>query len=732
MLVWGGRAVLDWFPMAFPSPIRPAVRARLPHLALVAMMAAWGCAGPAAGPGPAGAPATAPAGAASAAPAPKVYGAPIDNGAVGRAPANGKTFFALYLMGSDLEDDLRPRNGVSDEVDNGGPVPSGNGTADLKQLVEGYQALSEAERANVDVLVALGGARKASWQGIKYLDLPMLVADAEDGTFGDDGPYLYEDPKADMSADEVFKGFLTRVQARSAGAGKVMVTLWDHGGAYLGVGPDTNHAGPAGQGVLFLERIKADLAATRFKADLIGFDACLMGNLEVATALQDHFDYLVASEEVEPSHGWDYALIMDAMGKRPTLSALDLGKRVVDVFIESPANQRSKRRTLSVNDLSRTRDVVASLDDLARAFRDRLVPEYQAVLTASGKSQFFGRDVAPGSEFALDLRDFTAHVRAAAAPDTRPQTAAVDAALTRMVAYARESGEKPNAAGLSIFSPVNLEFVDKGYYNDERAATANWFDYVGKFAAHAKTATAAPTIGAEAPAAGAPLAALRRLLAFQAPALGADAGEAFRMTVAATPGVARVSAMHVVRPDPARNRYLVVSSDRVDPDPDGTYLLPGWDGAAIHLADDAGGGRLAPLTFDGSTVRGTAVYVAPARVNDEEASVYLEWDPLAAAAVDQWVVPFRLPEQGAAMVPKLQHELVAGDRVAFYESTIDTDADGKAAALQPPLTLGSAPRWRRTPVAGEKFYFLFAEDLAGRVTASPLHLVVELLPGLGL
>lgn len=713
-------------------------RRHAPLLAFAALSLAWGCAGantgmsPAAPANPVASPAASPVASEAPPAAPKVYGPTIDTGAVGRAPANGKTLLALYLIGSDLEDDLKPRNGTSDEAENGGPVLTGSATNDLKELVAGYQALPEAARANVDVLVALGGARKAGWQGVKYLDWPALVADAEDGIFGDDGPYLYEDPKGDMSDDEVFKGFLTRVQARGAGAGKVVVALWDHGGAYLGVGPDTNHEDGPRKGGLRIERIKADLAATRFKADVIGFDACLMGNLEVATALRDHFDYMVASEEVEPSHGWDYAMMVDAMGKQPTMSALELGKRIVDIYIESPANQRSKKRTLSVNDLRQVDGVISSLDALARAFRDRLVPEYQAVLTASGQSQFYGRDVEPGTEFSLDLRDFAAKVRAAAAPDTRPQSDAVDAALTRMTLYARESGEKPGSNGLSLFSPVNLEFIDRKLYNDQRAATTNWFDYVGRFAAHAEAVSAAPKVEAEAPAAAGPMAALRRLLAFQAPALGATDGSSFRLTITGTGGVARVSTMRVVQPEPGRNRFRVVASDRVAPSEDGTYLLPGWDGSAIHLADDAGGRRLAPLTFDSMTARGTAVYVAPARVNDEEASVYVEWDPAADAAVDQWAAPFRLPGADATVVPKLQYELVAGDRVAFYESTIDTDADGKTAALQAPLTLGSTPRWRREHVEGEKSYFLVAQDLKGQVTASPLHPVVELLPGLGL
>ena len=43
------------------------------------------------------------------------------------------------------------------------------------------------------------------------------------------------------------------------------------------------------------------------KFELIGMDACLMGQLEVLTALAPHARYAVASQETEPALGWAYA-----------------------------------------------------------------------------------------------------------------------------------------------------------------------------------------------------------------------------------------------------------------------------------------------------------------------------------------------------------------------------------------------------------------------------------------
>src|SRR4051794_23606233 len=48
-------------------------------------------------------------------------GSRIDNGAVGQPPSNGKTLLAIYMLGSDLEDDMAPRDKVADEQALGGP-----------------------------------------------------------------------------------------------------------------------------------------------------------------------------------------------------------------------------------------------------------------------------------------------------------------------------------------------------------------------------------------------------------------------------------------------------------------------------------------------------------------------------------------------------------------------------------------------------------------------------------
>ena len=65
------------------------------------------------------------------------------------------------------------------------------------------------------------------------------------------------------------------------------------------------------------------------KLEMIGFDACLMSSVEVASLLSNYAKYMVASQEVEPGYGWDYRFLGDL---KSNTSTVDFGMLVVDYY----------------------------------------------------------------------------------------------------------------------------------------------------------------------------------------------------------------------------------------------------------------------------------------------------------------------------------------------------------------------------------------------------------------
>lgn len=68
------------------------------------------------------------------------------------------------------------------------------------------------------------------------------------------------------------------------------------------------------------------------KVDIYASDACLMQMPEVDYELKDRADYIIGSEETEPSEGYAYAAFLAPLEARPAMSAADLAKIVVDSY----------------------------------------------------------------------------------------------------------------------------------------------------------------------------------------------------------------------------------------------------------------------------------------------------------------------------------------------------------------------------------------------------------------
>ena len=73
--------------------------------------------------------------------------------------------------------------------------------------------------------------------------------------------------------------------------------------------------------------------------DLLGMDACLMSNLEVAFQIQPYAHYMVASEESEPNDGWPYAAVLRTLVTRPTMSTAALAERIVKAYVQDYLDQ---------------------------------------------------------------------------------------------------------------------------------------------------------------------------------------------------------------------------------------------------------------------------------------------------------------------------------------------------------------------------------------------------------
>ncbi len=105
------------------------------------------------------------------------------------------------------------------------------------------------------------------------------------------------------------------------------------------------------------------------KYDIVGFDECMMGSVELAYGLRNVTKYMLASEETVGGNGFDYFKTL--ANTNTALGAVDLGKRFVDSFRDGYGStpQIGVSDTLSLTDLSKMTDVAANI----RTFVDNMV-----------------------------------------------------------------------------------------------------------------------------------------------------------------------------------------------------------------------------------------------------------------------------------------------------------------------------------------------------------------------
>ena len=122
---------------------------------------------------------------------------------------------------------------------------------------------------------------------------------------------------------------------------------------------DTN-----GSDALYMKEVKSALNSATIDMDLVGFDACLMGMIEVAHEIKDTgASVMVGSEETVPGDGWPYNTILSDLKTYYTWTPAQLATDIVNRYYESYSNSE----THAAIDLSRMNALSSAVSAFANA-----------------------------------------------------------------------------------------------------------------------------------------------------------------------------------------------------------------------------------------------------------------------------------------------------------------------------------------------------------------------------
>ena len=119
-------------------------------------------------------------------------------------------------------------------------------------------------------------------------------------------------------------------------ADRYMLVLWDHGGGVCGgYGQDDINSRTEESndfGTMQVNEILDAVKACDTKFDVIGFDACLMQDIEIAAAMEPYADYYLASEETEGGYGWFYTSAFGKLAADPGLPTEEFAEDLLSTY----------------------------------------------------------------------------------------------------------------------------------------------------------------------------------------------------------------------------------------------------------------------------------------------------------------------------------------------------------------------------------------------------------------
>ena len=153
------------------------------------------------------------------------------------------------------------------------------------------------------------------------------------------------------------------------------VVIWDHGGGALGgCCYDDLFEGDN------LTLPEMDLAFQKVsgiredKLDFIAYDCCEMASLELACMLQDDAEYLVASQDVMPSEGFDYTALAQYIVDNPDCEAYDACEAICTGYWDSFGPDVPYYATISIMDLGKLDTLMVTLGRYLGAVDGYLTP----------------------------------------------------------------------------------------------------------------------------------------------------------------------------------------------------------------------------------------------------------------------------------------------------------------------------------------------------------------------
>ena len=227
---------------------------------------------------------------------------------------------------------------------------------------------------------------------------------------------------------------------------------------------------------LYMNEVQSAISSAGLNPDLLGFDACLMGMVEVAYEVRDLANVMVGSEEVEPGDGWPYDTILSDLVNNPGWDAAQLAQSIVTRYGESYGSE--SMTTMSALNLSQVSDLATAVDNFAQTMDSN----WGELKTArAGAQEFYNDNIGY-----IDLWHFADMVSTYCSdPGIVAAAGDVKAEVDNTVISEFHGSALPDAHGVTIYFPERAKTHDiyDRFYEDPQHdfAAFNWDEFLKSY-----------------------------------------------------------------------------------------------------------------------------------------------------------------------------------------------------------------------------------------------------------
>jgi hypothetical protein len=274
-------------------------------------------------------------------------------------------------------------------------------------------------------------------------------------------------------------------------AQKYMLVLWDHAGAWATHLSDEQAGSDSTLPELSaaLDRVKAQTGIDKF--EVIGFDMCLMGQLEVFQTIAPYARYGVGSEESEPGPGWFYVFLEDLVNN-PAMTGADITPLIVDAFMYFFVDilEMDDVYGLSAVNLSQASTVTNALGGFSAAVQANPEAVLSALADARNNTVSYGGWDDPRYYdvwSSVDLYRFMELLNdLSTLPEVQGAAQGVMQAVNSFVIYEKHHEWLDNSHGVAIYFPINLAAYTLADFNlrypvEVPGAMAPWIEFLNVF-----------------------------------------------------------------------------------------------------------------------------------------------------------------------------------------------------------------------------------------------------------